>query len=330
MNRLWCPICFYPTTINPKFPIDYVQPDGWPLPTHYDVVTCGRCGFIYYDAEASQCDFDDFYANHYSGYGVLNDESREALDIIVKRITSRFDKSAHILDFGDPHGYLSEQLRKRGYKNMDSADVDRPPSRDKYDVVVVSEVLEHVWNLSDFMWRLRGMSDNLLIEVPDAYGMEESPHPIGDYHIQHVNHFTTQTLNALMYQNGYVAVDSWITKLKYRYKVTGGMYQRVVPPVVEFMQKPAFKDIVKKLKAVKRQVVVWGFGMIMQFMPLVPELDIAYFVCNDPVFNGATIQGKPVYETVQSDHPILVCSRVQEDELVKRIKSECNNEVIVI
>jgi hypothetical protein len=95
------------------------------------------------------------------------------------------------------------------------------------------------------------------------------------------------------------------------------------------MNQHGYKQVIKNLKAIDRQVVVWGFGMIMQFMPLV-DLDIAYFVCNDPAFKGATIMGKPVYETVQSDHPILICAQNQKDELVERVKKECNNEVIVI
>lgn len=329
MSRLWCPICNQPTCTSPKFALDFVQPDGWSLPTHYDVVTCKRCGFIYYDADATQKNFDDFYSNHYSGYGVLNEESREALDGIIRVILKYFKKSAHILDFGDPHGYLTNELKKLGYKHVESADIARPPQRDSYDVIVISEVLEHVWDLHEFLRRVTQLSDNLIIEVPDAYGMETSGHVIGDYHIQHVNHFTGLTLNALLLQYGYRGNDMWVKRLKKRYVVVGDLFSKVSPPSIDFMNRYEYQQIIKDLKAIKRQVVVWGFGMIMQFMPLV-DLDIAYFVCNDPAFKDATIQGKPVYETIQSDHPILVCAGNQRDELIARIKRECNNEVIVI
>jgi len=61
------------------------------------------------------------------------------------------------------------------------------------------------------------------------------------------------------------------------------------------------------------------------------NLDIVYFVDNDPAFQGATIGGIPVLDAVHSGEPIVVMAQNQATALLKRIEDlGLKNEVIVI
>ena len=39
----------------------FIVPDGYPLPSEYNVAVCHRCGFVYADPAATQRDYDRFY-----------------------------------------------------------------------------------------------------------------------------------------------------------------------------------------------------------------------------------------------------------------------------
>lgn len=47
-------------------------PEGNPLPTSYNVVSCSKCGFTYANVNATQKDYDNYYKN-YNVYAENND-----------------------------------------------------------------------------------------------------------------------------------------------------------------------------------------------------------------------------------------------------------------
>src|SRR5215210_6594024 len=86
----------------------FVLPENHPLKSGYDVVCCPDCGFCYADTEATQADYDDFYAR-LSKYGDsqnstgagLNSWDAERLREMAKEIAAfAGHKHARIADVG--------------------------------------------------------------------------------------------------------------------------------------------------------------------------------------------------------------------------------------
>ena len=101
----------------------FIVPDGYPLPSEYNVALCRRCGFVYADPAATQRDYDRFYCewSKYddsataSGSGVSPfDAARLATTAsdIARALPSR---AASILDAGCATGGLLTALRDQGF-----------------------------------------------------------------------------------------------------------------------------------------------------------------------------------------------------------------------
>ena len=56
-----CPLCRH-TGVEVLHTQHFVLPDRHPLEAGYDVVCCGRCGFVYADTDVPQAAYDAYYA----------------------------------------------------------------------------------------------------------------------------------------------------------------------------------------------------------------------------------------------------------------------------
>ena len=77
-------------------------------------------------------------------------------------------------------------------------------------------------------------------------------------------------------------------------------------------------------------MIVWGLGDIAMHLLAKCPLNVKYFICNDPAFKNQTIGRIPILEGAITDHPIVVMAQSQKEKLLARIKSEYDNEIIVI
>lgn len=204
------------------------------IPTVFSVVRCSFCEFIFNNVNANQDIYDDYYksAQKYSlenmqaGTADLEwDRSRlsKTSELISNKITADQD----ILDIGCGGGGLLELLSQKGFKNLYGYDgsegcinlvKSKIPSfsgfsgnfkavdfynifNKKFDCIVISHVLEHIYDLKNFILSIKGaLKDNgiLYIEVPDTsryfnffYG------PFHYFSAEHINHFTKDSLSKL-------------------------------------------------------------------------------------------------------------------------------------
>jgi SAM-dependent methyltransferase len=157
----------------------FVVPEGYPLPSEYKVLACRRCGFVYADPAAGQRDYDRFYCewSKYddsataTGSGVSPFDaarlSKAAADI-ARALPSR---AATILDAGcatgglltalrdhgftavagiDPSPRCAAACRERGFEAYVGSIGSAPAHMPKFDCVVFSHVLEHVYDIPAF------------------------------------------------------------------------------------------------------------------------------------------------------------------------------------
>lgn len=209
----------------------FVSPQGYPLPSGYDVVCCEKCGFVYADTAASQEDCDGFYAecSKYEDNATATGGGGTACDAERLHQTATCladflpDKEARILDIGCANGGLLRALKDLEYKNLAGMDpsptcvrntveyvgvqafvgslssIDGGPK--KYDCVILSHVLEHIHDLqgsANCIENLMADAGVLYIEVPDATRYGEYLHaPFQDFNTEHINHFSLICLSNL-------------------------------------------------------------------------------------------------------------------------------------
>ncbi len=92
----------------------------------YDVAVCAACGFVYADTDATQADYDRFYAEH-SKYedaktgtgGVDNPLDWKRQQETARQIADVLgDAKLSVLDVGCANGGLLKALKDLGYENL--------------------------------------------------------------------------------------------------------------------------------------------------------------------------------------------------------------------
>ena len=223
----------------------FVVADEHPLAGGYDVVCCGRCGFVFADTRATQADYDAYYAEH-SKYedettgtgGGTTDWDLARLDDTARDLAIALPADARILDVGCANGGLLAALRRAGFEHVAGvdpsptcvrtacdADLDvvegslfaLPRSLGEFDAILLSHVLEHV---SDLHVAVERLLDHLApggciyVEVPDASRYAECVvAPFQDFNTEHLNHFSAASLANLMGRHGLVAAERGVKTL---------------------------------------------------------------------------------------------------------------------
>lgn len=196
---------------------------------NFDIVSCDKCGFIYYDILSSQKKYDEYY-NSYSiyenlgkTYGAITECMKNMYYEITEEIYSFVKKDSNILDVGCANGYLLETLRDRGFENLYGLDisdnclntvkskgfevyrggvfVENKEMYDKFDCITCTQVLEHVYDLNGAIKNLKSMLKEeglLYIEVPDAsrYHLIAN-NPFSHFQYEHIVHFDPTSLTNL-------------------------------------------------------------------------------------------------------------------------------------
>jgi hypothetical protein len=165
-----------------------------------DLFACVKCGHRYIDAdELNQAWFDNYYLTQYRTDDLPYSNAR--LNSLADCIAGH--KPIMGLDIGGTDGELQSRLIARGIE-CDTLGVGGEVNR-LYDAVVVSHVLEHVYDIASIFLiinqalRTGGL---LFIETPlhdDCY----VPSYDYDYHWQHINKFRMSDLEQFLYRFKY-------------------------------------------------------------------------------------------------------------------------------
>jgi SAM-dependent methyltransferase len=217
----------------------FVVPEGYPLPSEYEVVACQRCGFVYADPAAAQSDYDRFYCewSKYddsataTGGGVSEYDAARLAQTAADIARAMPSRAASILDAGCATGGLLTALRNAGFTAVAGLDpsprcaeacrergfqaylgsVSAPPAHmPKFDCIAFSHVLEHVYDIPAFFSAARGLlsaGGYFYIETPDATRYANYLYaPFQEFNTEHINHFSAQTLKTTAGRFGFEPV----------------------------------------------------------------------------------------------------------------------------
>ena len=213
-------------------------------PSTVNIVSCLRCGCGFSDLADIQAMLDKSYEEHskYADMSVFGEVSasdpmlaespwdlerlRGTADWLAQHVPRR---DARILDAGCATGTLIGLLEKHGFSNLVGLDpsplaaattarhygvtshagsfCSPPESLGKFDVVVLSHVLEHIADVREAADGLASMvkADGFVyLEVPDAVRYSDFLiAPYHDFNNEHINHFSLNCLDMLLAKRGF-------------------------------------------------------------------------------------------------------------------------------
>jgi SAM-dependent methyltransferase len=363
----------------------FTLPANSVLPNQYDVVSCIECGFCFADTKATQADYDQYY-NQMSKYEDKETGSGGALDGIDKirlntaaEIISQncINKNSSVLDIGCANGGLLVCLKEKGFTDLTGIDITQVCVNNvkqlgfksffggifnlgnieskKYDVVILSHVLEHIRDLATAVANLKSLLNEcgmLYIEVPDASRYDKHfVVPFYYFDCEHINHFDINALNNLFQDEKisnisfnereikvsettpYPAISA-VFKKSYESNHTTSLKKRLIvknsiQKYIELSnQKTDYKEL-NKLIENQNQVLVWGAGMytlrLMQDSPLA-ECNIISFLDKDSKKQGNKINEILIQSPNQilkqlPDAIIIIASALHGKEIENEIRS---------
>ena len=331
----------------------FVIPEGYPLPAEYNVVACRRCGFVFADPDASQRDYDRFYSNWSkyddsataTGSGVSTyDAARLAITAadIQRALPSR---AANILDAGCATGGLLTALRDRGFTAVAGLDpsprcaaacrdrgfeayvgsiASAPAHMPKFDCLVLSHVLEHVYDIPAFFAAARNLlspGGYLYLETPDATRYDDYLYaPFQEFNTDHINHFSPRALENTAQHFGFrsVLVERKVlqTAKDTLYPATFGMFRDHADqdqrPVVCDEELPSriaayIQHSAEQMQRIDHhlagalgdmeRVILWGAGQLtmkLLALPSLSRIQVQAIVDSNPTLRGKTLGGAPV------------------------------------
>jgi SAM-dependent methyltransferase len=364
----------------------FIVPDGYPLPSEYDVVVCRRCGFVYADPAATQLDYDRFYcewskyddAATATGSGVSPFDAARLNRVASDLARALPSRAASILDAGcatggllsalrdqgftavaglDPSPGCATACRNRGYEAYIGSIATAPAHMPKFDCVVFSHVLEHIYDIPEFFTAARRFlapGGYLYLETPDATRYDEYLYaPFQEFNTEHINHFSASTLEQASRRFGFQPV---LVEQKIIQTAEDTLYPAVFGL---FRDNKAFADalldecvtcdqeLVSKISAYIRHsteqmeridqhlsaqlantggVILWGAGQLAMkilALPSLARMHVRAIVDSNPILQGKTLAGAPIVspqEIANTREPIVIGTLLHDHEISAQIR----------
>src|ERR1700674_1797408 len=332
----------------------FIVPDGYPLPSEYNVAVCSRCGFVYADPAATQSDYDRFYCewSKYDDSATATGSGLSPYDAarlattasdIARALPSR---AASILDAGCATGGLVAATRDRGITAVAGLDpsprcaaacrdrgfeayvgsisaASAPAHMPKFDCVVFSHVLEHVYDIPAFFTaarRLLAPGGHVYLETPDASRYDDYLYaPFQEFNTEHINHFSARALENTARRFGFqsIVVEKKViqTAEDTLYPAVFGLFrdnggpaaehtvcdQELPSKIADYIRHSAEQmeridyHLAGQLTNTQR-VILWGagqFAMKLLALPCLAQTEVRALVDNNPILRGKTIAGAP-------------------------------------
>jgi SAM-dependent methyltransferase len=199
-----------------------------------NVKFCKECNFYFSDSNNTQEDYNNYYLkfNNYQQQVYCPDKDQRCANFIFENINRNENKT--LLDYGTGNGVLANLLSKEF--SVEMFDIDMEKNTKKYDLLVLSHVLEHIYDVNNFIKEIsKNIKEDkglLYIEIPNADFYKEFTNicPLQEVNIEHINFFSKYALNKLLVNNGFSCVnmiDDYFMIKNSKYFVIRGIFEKV-------------------------------------------------------------------------------------------------------
>ncbi len=224
-----CPVC-NEKKLKVIFRLEFPVPEDFALSNFQNVMACEVCGMVFSDSGNTQPDYNRYYESlsKYTGESPLNESMKKRFSNSADQVEALSDKNSRICDIGCGGGGLLHTLHERGFSELTGTDASKIPPEsirghfrhlqisltqipemtgEQFDVVTAIGVLEHLCDLDQCLENIRPMikpNGSFYVEVPDASRYQETIlSPFQDFNMEHINHFSTDTLSRLLERHGF-------------------------------------------------------------------------------------------------------------------------------
>jgi HAD superfamily hydrolase (TIGR01509 family) len=332
MTRRSC-FCGHKET-NPLVVIPIVTFDGCPISksNQLSIVKCSnpRCGFIFNDELSSQEDFNKYYESN-NMYFFKRDKVSDIVQKTFQVLKVLMTKDSSILDIGCGSGELLLHLKSQGYNvsgldtspncienlvengvNMYTGDVFKNNIDQQFDVVVLSHVVEHIYdleNLPNVLEKYLKPNGILYVEVPDTdeYHSDTSQPPYQEYNTEHINHFDEMSLTQLFMRFKVVSMNKKIIQPNEYGSIYGIFKKRIFRD--EFHSNYIEKSQLEFEKYKGLSASVWGVGEFAY--KLLPHITVKSLIDDNVDKIGKTIKGLQVLSHKEFDYKSDIISTIK-------------------
>jgi len=391
-----CPICNY--NKNKLLYVKNFHDTSSSIVTKYDVVVCTECGFTFADNIPSQEEYNEYYEKM-SKYEFKNIKNY-ASEHFIKHAKNVFHfinknleyiniphrkKVMKVFDIGCSTGSLLKEFKNNGYINVSGIDPspyctqvvrekhniiattntisELPLGDEKFDVIVLSAVLEHVVDLQEAMNKissLQDVGDFLFIDVPNLQNFYRYIYvPFQQFNSEHVNYFSEYSLKNLLNMFGYEILDMREIDIKRTEQIIEPdiflLAQKINKKESYFPESNSELSIEKYVEECENKeaniksefykkvneiehLIIWGVGEHSKW--LLDDKDIlnkvVYFLDSDIKMNCKKFLNRNIYTPKKSSRienfPIFISSWAHQKEIVDYIKKELKfkNELITL
>lgn len=348
--------------------IEFSPCDNERLPVAFDVVSCSRCKFVFDDLAITQQNLDEYYTHtikyHHPdtcGSGGFSPASLARYAHVVELCKKYLSDCQSFLDIGAGKGGLLQSIKKvcgaegryaavepsmafvkehagiRFYPFLDELLAQHA----KYDFVFCTHVLEHVYDLGNFVEKIGSvLSDGkyAYIEVPNAAAyIKGQKAPYYYFDREHINHFTPTSLKNLFEFHGFelIFLESsanigMILQKKHPVKnsSTVSADEDFVNIVAYVEQSKALEDS-NYYDGISFPVICWGMGAHLRRVFLKPAFPkpVSAIIDRDRGGQGESWQGIPLVtsDILQEERykhsTVLITSVLYADEIRQQLES---------
>jgi len=347
-----CPLCMNRKRV-------YLYNQRFSSQFSHKIVSCSNCNFIFVENIPSIKYYNDYYENQSKYEGVREHEVYEdqATEELVSFVKKELPFKSKILDVGCSTGYLLSTLKKFGYTNLSgiepsskcqkiakkkyglniiSTTLAEFKSLEKYDLVIISMVLEHLVKLKESIRKIKSLLNEngyVYIVVPDTSSFYlNTKEPFYEFSTEHINFFTESSLYLLM--QGFRNI-----KMKSKDCNLFSIWQKGDPGIKSILKyidisKTNLNILKKKIDSLPEKVIVWGAGALSQRLLSTTKIKdkILFFVDSNPKLQGTYLEDIPIYSPniMINYHESILISSYNYSKEIKNIikKKKYYNEII--
>jgi dTDP-glucose 4,6-dehydratase len=365
--------------------------DGHPMKDGYEVVECEQCNFVYADTHVTQNDLDIYY-KELSKYedktigtgGGYTPEDKDRLHKAAISIKENVDdKSIRILDLGCANGGLLKELKELGFTNLVGVDPSlncvnttihevgceafqssafdlRDDKLGKFDLIILSHVLEHILDITSIINHLKSLLNKngmVYVECPNAENYYKVIHaPVQEFNTEHINHFTKVSFQNLFGLNGFdkIVTGNRVIKIASQqdYNVVYGIFrkkedfsyqikkdEKIHERILDYIKESelllkAIEEEISKLISYK-PIALYGIGQFAFKLLASPVLNNGRLKLfdNNTSNVGKTINGAHILagntiknEFLKEEFTLVITSLIHEEGIRKQIQSSFQDQ----
>lgn len=343
------------------------EPNEWNMPIHY--VICELCGCIYLDPAPSDLDLNEFYSNAVISppkklYQLNENDCKFTMFETTKpefKFNSVFEVGAgtgellYYININYPniniHGielskHLVKHIRDEYKFNIQQTDIMKYNTTNKYDLIILDNVLEHFSNPKEVLCKVATMLNGMAyIVVPDIMATKPG---IRDQFSGHMSNFMLENLRVLLYSSGlqidtYNRIDGsliiWCSKLQESYQLPVVNFTEYIIGIKEainfiisnqkYTKHLVYKHVQNLLSDTSKKWLIYGAGEhTSQVIRDLKPTNIIGLIDSNQLYQHTNICGYYVYSPMEINSleydGILISSHSAETKIYKYIFNNLN------